>query len=82
MFGRTAGGQEVVMPAQDPAEVRQQLDLLRMEHDLAVAIGLDSDPVYMADLEHQLATWKAAWVGAAVTEAAVSRAASQGRLLG
>ncbi len=59
--------------------MRQQLDLLRLEHELAVAIGLDNDPVYMADLEHQLATWEAAWVGAAVTEIAVSRAAPQGR---
>ena len=70
------------MPPEDPAEVRQELDLLRIEHSLAVSIGLDNDPVYMADLEHQLATWEAAYVGAAVTEAAVSRAASQGRLQG
>jgi hypothetical protein len=70
------------MPPDDPADVRQELDLLRMEHDLAVSIGLDSDPVYMADLEHELATWEAAWVGAAVTQAAVSRAASHGRLQG
>jgi len=67
------------MPSEDPAIVRQQLDLLRMEHELAMAIGLDNDPAYMADLEHQLATWEAAWVGAAVTELAVSRAAEQGR---
>jgi hypothetical protein len=67
------------MPPEDPSDVRQELDLLRMEHDLAVAIGLDNDPVYMADLEHELATWEAAWVGAAVTQAAVSRAVLQGR---
>ena len=67
------------MPSEDPADVRQQLDLLRLEHELAVSIGLDNDPVYMADLEHQLATWEAAWVAAAVTELAVSRAAQQGR---
>jgi hypothetical protein len=67
------------MSPQDPAAVRQHLDLLRMEHDLAVAIGLDNDPVYMADLEHQLATYEAAWVGAAVTQIAVSRADRQGR---
>ena len=70
------------MSPQDPSAVRQHLDLLRMEHDLAVAIGLDNDPVYMADLEHQLATYEAAWVGAAVTEIAVSRAEQQGRLQG
>ncbi|MEA2143911.1 MAG: hypothetical protein QOI64_2341 [Solirubrobacteraceae bacterium] len=67
------------MQSEDPASARQRLDLLRMEHDLAVAIGLDNDPVYMADLEHQLATWEAAWVGAAVTEIAVSRAERHGR---
>jgi hypothetical protein len=72
----------MVMQSEDPAAVRQQLDLLRMEHELAVAIGLDNDPAYMADLEHQLATWEAAWVGAAVTEVAVSRAEQQGRLQG
>ena len=75
-------GQTIVMHPEDPAVVREQLDLLRMEHDLAISIGLDNDAAYMADLEHQLATWEAAWVGAAVTEAAVSRAASQGRLQG
>ena len=67
------------MPPDDPAEVRQQLDLLRLEHELAVSIGLDSDPAYMADLEHQLATWQAAWVAAAVTEIAVRRAVRVGR---
>jgi hypothetical protein len=70
------------MQSDDPAEVRQHLYLLRLEHDLAVSIGLDSDPVYMADLEHQLATWEAAWVGTAVTEIAVSRAVRHGRLHG
>jgi hypothetical protein len=70
------------MQSDDPAEVRQHLYLLRLEHDLAVSIGLDSDPVYMADLEHQLATWQAAWVAAAVTEIAVSRAVRHGRLHG
>jgi len=67
------------MQSDDPTEVRQHLDLLRLEHDLAVSIGLDSDPVYMADLEHQLATWEAAWVTTAVTELAVRRALLQGR---
>ena len=70
------------MQSEDPAEVRQQLDLLRLEHELAVSIGLDADPVYMADLEQQLATFEAAWVAAAVTEIAVSRAVERGRLRG
>jgi hypothetical protein len=33
----------------------------------------------MADLQQQLATYEAAWVGAAVTEIAVSRAEREGR---
>jgi len=75
---RTAG-KTVGMHSQDPAEVREQLDLLRLEHELAVSIGLDNDPAYMADLEQQLATYEAAWVGAAVTEIAVARATREGR---
>ena len=67
------------MHSQDPADVRQRLDLLRLEHDLAVSIGLDNDPAYMADLEQQLATYEAAWIGAAVTELAVGRAEREGR---
>ena len=67
------------MQCDDPGEVRQHLDLLRLEHELALSIGLDSDPVYMADLQHQLATWEAVWVAAAVTDLAVSRAVLQGR---
>jgi hypothetical protein len=67
------------MQSDDPAEVRQHLDLLRLEHELALSIGLDSDPVYMADLAHQLATCEVAWVAAAVTEIAVSRAVLLGR---
>gem|GEM_PF-2452053 len=67
------------MQCDDPGEVRQQLELLRIEHKLAVSIGLDADPEYMADLERQLEIWEAAWIGAAVTELAVTRAAVRGR---
>lgn len=70
------------MERDDPAEVRERLKLLRIEHQLAVSIGLDSDPEYMADLERQLQIWEAAWVGAAVTELAVTRAQVRGRLQG
>jgi len=66
----------------DPAEVRQRLQLLRIEHELAVAIGLDADPAYMADLQHQLATWEAAWVAATVAQLAVTRAERRGRQQG
>jgi hypothetical protein len=67
------------MHPQDPSGVREQLALLRLERDLAVSIGLDNDPAYMADLQQQLATYEAAWVGAAVTEIAVGRAERAGR---
>lgn len=67
------------MECEDSAAVREQLELLQIEHQLAVSIGLDADPEYMADLERQLEIWKAAWVGAAVTEIAISRGQTQGR---
>ena len=67
------------MESHDPSTVRQRLELLRIEHQLAVSIGLDADPEYMADLEHQLEIWEAAWVGAAVTQLAVRRAELRGR---
>ncbi len=67
------------MECDDPTEVRQRLELLRIEHQLAVAIGLDADPEYMADLEQQLEIYEAAWVGAAVTQMAVTRALRCGR---
>ena len=63
----------------NPSDLRERLELLRIEHELACAIGLDEDPEYMADLERQLATWEAAWIGARVTEIAVTRAERRGR---
>jgi hypothetical protein len=63
----------------DPSEVRERLELLRIEHELARSIGLDEDAEYMADLERQLATLEAAWVGARVTEIAVTQAELLGR---
>jgi hypothetical protein len=66
----------------DPSELRERLELLRIEHELACAIGLDDDAEYMADLKRQLATWEAAWIGARVTEIAVRRAQERGRAAG
>lgn len=70
------------MECDDPTDVRQRLELLRIEHQLALAIGLDADPEYMADLEQQLEIHEAAWVGAAVTQIVVRRAQQRGRLQG
>lgn len=70
------------MQYSDSSELRERLELLRIEHKLACAIGLDEDPEYMADLKRQLATWEAAWVGARVAEIAVRQAAERGRRQG
>ena len=67
------------MERRDPADVREHLELLRIEHELALSIGLDADAEYMADLERQLEIWEAAWVGARVTVLAVKRAQAAGR---
>lgn len=67
------------MHPSDPSDVRERLELLRVEHELACSIGLDEDAEYMADLERQLATLEAAWVGARVTEIAVAQAEILGR---
>ncbi len=67
------------MQSLDPAEVREHLELLRLERQLAVSIGLDADRAYMADLEKQLATCEAVWIGVAVTQVAVGRAELTGR---
>jgi hypothetical protein len=66
----------------DPSELRERLELLRIEHELACSIGLDEDAEYMADLKRQLATWEAAWVGARVTQIAITRAERKGRTEG
>jgi hypothetical protein len=70
------------MEGDDPAEARQHLELLRIERQLAMSIGLDADREYMADLERQLEIWETAWVGAAVTQIAVRRAQARGRQQG
>lgn len=63
----------------DTADLRHRLDLLRLEHDLAFAVGLDADEAYMEDLERELATWEAAWTMAAVVDIATLRAELRGR---
>lgn len=58
----------------DATEARTKLMLLNEERFLAHEAGLDHDPVYMADLEEEIAVYRAAYVGAAVTEIATLRA--------
>jgi hypothetical protein len=59
-------------------EVRQRLMLLGEEHLLAHEAGLDHDRAYMADLEDEIATYRAAYTGAVVTEIAMLRARLDG----
>jgi hypothetical protein len=59
-------------------EVRQHLMLLAEERVLAHEAGLDHDRSYMADLDDEIAQYRAAFVGAAVTEIAMLRARLDG----
>ena len=63
-------------------EVRQHLMLLHEERVLAHEAGLDMDRAYMADLEEEITAYRAAYVGAAVTEIAMLRARLDGPLQG
>jgi hypothetical protein len=64
------------------SDVKQHLDLLYAERVLAVQVGLAVDGAYMADLEDEIASCRAAFVGAAVTEIASLRAQFSGTLVG
>jgi hypothetical protein len=63
-------------------EVRQHLMLLGEERVLAQEAGLDHDRAYMADLEDEIAQYRNAYIGAAVTEIAMLRARLDGPLQG
>ncbi len=60
-------------------ELRQHLDNLRTERAYAEAVGLDSNDIYMHDLEHEYEACTHAYVGAAVTEIATFRGQLSGR---
>jgi hypothetical protein len=68
--------------AMHATEVRQHLMLLHEERVLAHEAGLDHDPAYMADLQDEIEAYRAAYVGAAVTELAMLRASLDGRNYG
>jgi hypothetical protein len=63
-------------------EVRQHLMLLGEERVLAHEAGLDHDRAYMADLDDEIAQYRNAYIGAAVTEIAMQRARIDGPLQG
>lgn len=64
------------------SDVRHHLLLLHEERALAREEGLLSDPAYVADLDEEIEACRHAYVGAAVTEIAVLRAAIDGPLQG
>jgi hypothetical protein len=63
-------------------DVKRRLALLFEERGLARAAGLGEDPAYMADLEDEIRTTSAAWVGAALTEIASMRGMLSGPQVG
>ncbi len=64
------------------SEIRQHLFLLAEERVLAHEHGLDRDAAYMADLDDEIAVTHSAYVGEAVTEIALLRAAFDAPLRG
>ena len=69
-------------PTPTAADVRERLQLLFVERELAAIEGLASNAAYMEDLEDEIAHTRDAYVGAAVTEIAILRAELSGRLEG
>ena len=65
-----------------PSEIRARLMELAQERLQAEWMGLNSDGAYMADLEQEILTHRAALIGAAVTELAVLRGQLYGRNIG
>ena len=57
------------------AEMRKQLELLYLERAFAATAGLPDNGRYMADLEADISATHGAYVGAAVVEIAIARAA-------
>jgi hypothetical protein len=65
-----------------PVEIRARLLELARERVAAEEAGLTADPAYMADLEAEVLEFRAALVGAVVTEIATFRGELFGRNLG
>jgi hypothetical protein len=64
------------------ADIRAHLNRLHLERVAAESAGLAECAAYMADLEDEISDYRAAFVGAAVTEIAVARGELSGRLVG
>ena len=63
-------------------EIRSHLDDLAEERAAALAWGAAAIPAYIADLEREISDYRAAYVGAAVTEIASFRAQLSGPQVG
>ena len=64
------------------ADLRRHLGALSAERAAAELAGLTENRTYIEDLEGEIAAERAAYVGAAVTEIAMLRAALSGPLRG
>ena len=63
-------------------EIRSHLDTLAEERAAALAWGAAAIPAYIADLQAEIDAYRAAYVGAAVTEIASFRAQLSGAQVG
>lgn len=63
-------------------EMQNHLQQLQTERALASIEGLTGNAAYMADLEHEIAAYRSALAGAAVSEIAVLRGELFGRQFG
>lgn len=63
-------------------ELRNQLKALEAERAAALEWGLADVPAYINDLDGEIEMWRAAYIGAAVTEIASLRSALSGPQVG
>ena len=70
------------LPITSAPALGERLRGLYAERALATVEGLDSNALYMADLEQDIEAYRAAYVATAVTEIATLRAALSGPLQG
>ena len=68
--------------AMSTIEMQIHLQDLKAERALASIEGLSANSAYMADLDHEIAATRSAYVGAAVTEIATLRAQLLGPQVG
>ena len=76
MSRRSPGSILLAMPT--ASDIRRRLIILEEERDAALEWGT-GDPGYIADLDDDIATTTAIWIGVAVTELAVFRGQLSGR---